>query len=295
MFYILLQVNYLYCYQKQCVHALIYLPLFSAMPNEQTKRKALGEFIKSQREQTSPAQAGFAHLSYSGRRRTPGLRREEMAQLCGISVTWYTWIEQGRTASISPQTLSCIADALHLPAAKRAYLFELADKKDPLGLADSQAESIPAGLLAVVRNMREPAYLLDQYWNAIAWNTPAKNLFAGWLNQKTTSPNLLFFMFFTDSAKELLSDWEQRARRLVAEFRADCGQRLDDPKIQAMTEALSAQSPLFKHAWGLQDVVAREGGERRFQHPVRGALTYQQVNFRVANRPDLKLITLIQS
>jgi len=265
------------------------------MPTGQTKRKALGVFIRSQREQISPAQAGLAHLSYGGRRRTSGLRREEVAQLCGISVTWYTWIEQGRTASISPQALSCIADALHLPAAKRAYLFDLADKKDPAGLAVSQAESIPAGLLAVVHNMRGPAYLLDQYWNAIAWNTPAKNLFTGWLNQKTTSPNLLFFMFFTDAAKILISDWEQRARRLVAEFRADCGQRLDDPIIQAMTEALSAQSPLFKHAWGLQDVVAREGGERRFQHPVRGALIYQQVNFRVANHPNIKLITLTQS
>ena len=265
------------------------------MPNGQTKRKALGDFIKSQREQTSPAQAGFAHLSYGGRRRTPGLRREEVAQLCGISVTWYTWIEQGRTASISPRTLSCLADALHLPAAKRAYLFELADKKDPVALSGTQAEIIPAELLTVVHSMREPAYLLDQYWNAVAWNAPAKNLFTGWLNQKTISPNLLFFMFFTASAKKLISDWEQRARRLVAEFRADCGQRLDDPKIQAMTEQLSTHSPLFKHAWGLQDVVAREGGERRFQHPVRGALTYQQVNFHVANHPDLKLITLTQS
>lgn len=265
------------------------------MPTEQTKRKALGDFIKSQREQTSPAQAGFTHLSYGRRRRTPGLRREEVAQLCGISVTWYTWIEQGRTDSVSPQTLSCIADALHLPAAKRDYLFELASKKDLVGLTDAPAESIPAGLLAVVHSIREPAYLLDRYWNAVAWNTPAKNLFTGWLNQKNTSSNLLFFMFYTASAKALISDWEQRARRLVAEFRADCGLRLDDPKIQAMIEALSAQSSLFKHAWSLHDVVAREGGERRFQHPVRGALTYQQVNFRVANRPDLKLITLTQS
>jgi len=275
------------------------LPLFtrqsSVMPNEQTKRKALGEFIKSQREQISPTQAGLAHLSYGGRRRTPGLRREEVAQLCGISVTWYTWIEQGRTASISPQTLAFIADALHLPAAKRSYLFELANKKDPVGLTDTPAESIPVELLAVVHSMREPAYLLDRYWNVIAWNTSAKNLFTGWLNQKNILPNLLFFMFFTDAAKTLISDWEQRARRLVAEFRADCGERLDDPKIQSMIEELSARNELFKRTWGLQDVIAREGGERCFQHPIRGALTYHQINFRVSNRPDLKLIALIQN
>lgn len=256
------------------------------------RRKALGDFIKSQREQTSPTLAGLQHLSHGARRRTPGLRREEVAQLCGISVTWYTWIEQGRTDSISPQALSRIADALHLPRAKRAYLFELAEKKDPVH-QDDYGESIAPEILDVVRSIRQPAYVLDRYWNALAWNIPARNLFVGWLNVKSESNNLLLFTFCTPSSQELITDWEQRARRLVAEFRADCGQYMDDPHIKAQVEQLCAHSALFKRAWGLQDVVEREGGKRVFRHPVRGELHYQQVNFRVANRPDLKLVTLM--
>jgi len=272
------------------------------MPSEDTRqdknlkpdirRKALGEFIKSQREQISPTLAGLAHLTHGTRRRTPGLRREEVAQLCGISVTWYTWIEQGRTDSISPQALARIADALHLPRAKRIYLFELAEKKDPVH-QDDHTESIAPEILEVVRSIRQPAYVLDRYWNALACNAPARKLFTGWLTAGSEYDNLLFFTFCTTASQELITDWEQRARRLVAEFRADCGQYLDDPQIKTMVEELSARSALFKRAWSLQDVVEREGGKRLFRHPIHGELTYQQVNFRVANRPDLKLITLM--
>ena len=262
------------------------------MSNDATRRRALGEFIKTQRQQTSPALAGLGHLSHLSRRRTPGLRREEVAQLCGISVTWYTWIEQGRTDSISPQALSRIAEALHLPRAKRAYLFELAEKKDPVH-QEIQAETVAQDILDVVRSIREPAYVLDRYWNALASNRPARALFTGWLSAKSESSNLLYFTFCTTASQQLITDWEQRAQRLVAEFRADCGQYLDDPQIQEMVEQLSARSALFKHAWHLQDVVEREGGTRQFRHPERGELRYTQVNFRVANRPDLKLITLM--
>ncbi|MFL9922793.1 helix-turn-helix transcriptional regulator [Herbaspirillum lusitanum] len=262
------------------------------MDNELIRRKALGDFIKSQREQTAPSQAGLGHLSHGGRRRTPGLRREEIAQLCGISVTWYTWIEQGRSDSVSPQSLARIAEALHLPRAKRAYLFELAGKKDPVS-PEHDDETVAPEIMDVVRNIRAPAYLLDRYWNAIAWNSAARKLFSGWLNVKNGNLNLLHFMFLSEASPGLIDNWEQRARRLVAEFRADCGQMLDDPQIASMVEELSAGNALFKHAWSLQDVVEREGGERRFRHPVQGELLFQQVNFRVANRPDLKLITLM--
>lgn len=255
-------------------------------------RRALGDFLKSQREQTGPAQAGLPHLAH-GRRRTPGLRREEVAQLCGISVTWYTWIEQGRTDSVSPQALARIADALHLPRAKRAYLFELAGKKDPVLPEQQAANAVAPEILEVVSQFRAPAYLLDRYWNAVAWNPAARKLFTGWLDDKEKQPNLLRFMFGSAAAQSLTVQWEQRARRLVAEFRADSASLLDDPELLALVEELSTTSPLFQRAWRLQDVVEREGGERRFLHPQSGELLYRQVNFRVANRPDLKLVTLM--
>lgn len=256
-------------------------------------RRALGDFIKTQREQTPPSQAGLPHLALGGRRRTPGLRREEVAQLCGISVTWYTWIEQGRTDSVSPQALARIAEALHLPRAKRAYLFELAGKKDPVLPEQQGSDHVAPEVLETVRHFRAPAYLLDRYWNALTWNAPARKLFTGWLDVRSGHPNLLRFMFASAAAQTLTVDWEQRARRVVAEFRADCASLLDDPEVQALVEELSAASTLFKRAWHLQDVVEREGGERRFRHPQQGELRYRQVNFRVANRPDLKLVTLM--
>ncbi|WP_322741649.1 helix-turn-helix transcriptional regulator [Glaciimonas soli] len=261
--------------------------------DEQAKRKALGEFIKTQRTQTPPITHGIAaSAGVKMRRRTPGLRREEIAQLCGISVTWYTWIEQGRTVSVSPSALARIADALQLSRAKRAYLFELSGKKDP-HIPDLVASPIPAEIVALVSNIKAPAYLLDRYWNVVASNRPAQALFTGWLDQKSSVKNLLHYTFCDPSAATFISDWEQRARRLVAEFRADCGMYLDDVQITAIVERLCADSAAFKLAWSLHDVVEKEGGERRFHHPSRGLLCYQQVNLRVTHRSELKLITLL--
>ena len=140
------------------------------------KRKALGEFIKTQRTQIPIA---ALRLGGSTRRRTPGLRREEIAQLCDISVTWYTWIEQGRTVSVSAAALARIAEALQLSRAKRAYLFELSGKKDPQS-QDALAQEIPDEILAVTDAIKTPAYLLDRHWNAVAWNRAAQTLFVGW-------------------------------------------------------------------------------------------------------------------
>ena len=128
---------------------------------------------------------------------------------------------------------------------------------------------------------------------ACGWNPAARKLFGGWLEDRSTRPNLLRFMFASEQARSLTVDWEQRARRLVAEFRADCAALLDDPAVQRLVDELSACNALFQRAWRLQDVVAREGGERRFRTPQGTELRYLQVNFRVANRPDLKLVTLM--
>lgn len=250
--------------------------------------KSLGQFIQAQRTLLSPAQVG---LPAGMRRRTPGLRREEVAQLCGVSVTWYTWIEQGRTGSISLDVLGRISDALRLSRAKRAYLFELAGKKAASGKAAPEEDTPPA-VLDIVHGMKSPAYLLDRQWNAIAWNRAAKALFAGWLDRKASSKNLLFFMFCDPASQTLVEQWELRAGRLVAEFRADCSSSLDEPDLKELVAQLCAASDAFKRAWARQDVVEREGGERRFNHPAKGLLVYRQVTFRVANRADLKLVVL---
>ena len=165
--------------------------------------KALGAFLRAQRERLTPAQAG---LPSAPRRRTSGLRREELAQLSGISTTWYTWIEQGRDVSVSPLTLARLARALQLGTAEREYLFSLAQASDP----ESQDAADAAGpvLLASVQQLHCPGYLLDSIWNVISWNAPAQALFSGFLGT-VPAPNLLNFMFLHPLCRDspLFAQW----------------------------------------------------------------------------------------
>lgn len=249
------------------------------------QRRLLGQFIRSHRERMTPDVA-------TGRRRTPGLRREELAARAGIGATWCAWIEQGRDVSVSPEALARLAVALVLTPAERGYLFELAGRRDPTAPLSEPADEAPASLRALVDAILYPAYGLDRLWNACCWNPAAGRLFAGWLG-KGYQKNLLRYAFTEPSAANLLPDWEDRALRLLAEFRADYSRALHDPRTRALVDELKAESELFARAWDMQDVVAREGGARRFNHPDSGLLTYEQHTFSPADRPDYKLVVLI--
>ena len=152
----------------------------------------LAEFIRARREAVTPAMAG---LPGGGRRRTPGLRREELAQLCDVSPTWLTWLEQGRPVSASAKMLARLAQVLQLSAAERAYLFEVADKHDPSHATGEGGGPAAAELAAIVSAIDAPAYILDRAWNAVAWNRRGGHLFAGWLHGDAAAPNQLRFMF----------------------------------------------------------------------------------------------------
>ncbi|HEY4202463.1 MAG TPA: helix-turn-helix transcriptional regulator [Devosiaceae bacterium] len=257
-------------------------------PNHDTRRIELGEFIRSHREKLQPEMFGLA----SGvRRRTPGLRREELAQLAGVSTTWFTWIEQGRDVSMSPMALSRLARIMRLTAPERAYLFDLAGKRDPQAQPDSGLDHLPDGIVAAVMAIGTPAYLLDRAWNALAWNEPAGRLFVGWLDGEADR-NLLRYVFLNPLAQQLIADWQARAFRLAAEFRADYSRSLAAPEPRALVEALRQRSPFFDDAWQAHAVVDREGGERTFNHPADGFLRYEQVTFLAARHQDIKLVIL---
>ena len=252
------------------------------------RRRALGDFVRTARARMSPQMAG---LPAGLRRRTPGLRREEVAQLCGISVTWYTWIEQGREVSVSASVWSRIAGVLQLARAERAYLFELADCADPQHSRDDAPGA--TGLLAeAVAAIGAPAYVLDRCWNLVVYNTAMQDLFNDWPVQ-AEAPNLLRYIFMDPAARQLVVDWEQRARRVVAEFRADAGPHLDEPDVRALVAELERDSAAFAHWWTRHAVVEREGGTREFAHPRLGRVGFQQVTFRLATHPELKLIMLL--
>ena len=257
-----------------------------------TKRRELGDFLRAHRARLSPASLGLPAL---GRRRTPGLRREEVAQACGMSPTWYTWLEQGRDIAASPPALSALARALQLTPAERAYLFELADRRDPNlpGQAgEKEGMDVPPALAHGISAIDAPAYLLDSLWNARAWNRPAAGLFVGWLDG-ANDRNLLRYVFLSPVARKIIPDWQARARRVLAEFRADSSRHLEDDKLQALIEDLRARSSLFAKCWTEHAVVDRTGGERIFDHPREGRLRYQQIAFALANRPDFKLVMLV--
>lgn len=266
-------------------------PIADASSDKQARsirRRALGDFLRSVRARITPESVG---LPSGTRRRTPGLRREEVAQLCGISVTWYTWIEQGRDVSVSASVWSRLATIFHLSRAERHYLFELAESADPEHAREDD-EALPQGLADCVYSIIAPAYILDRHWNVLARNEPLLRLFGGWPDS-SPQPNLLRYIFLDPSARQLVVDWESRARRVVAEFRADAAPYAEEPGLRVLIEELSEASPVFLHWWTRQTVVEREGGSRQFRHPDLGVVQYQQITFRLAIRPDCKLVMLL--
>lgn len=254
------------------------------------QKRVLGDFLRAQRARLSPSGVG---LPAGQRRRTPGLRREEVAQQCGMSVTWYTWLEQGRDVSASPQALAALARALHLTPAERSYLFELAGKRDPAASdAVEGGMDVPPALADAVAAVKAPAYLLDHLWNARAWNAAAARLFVGWLD-RDNDKNLLHYIFLNPVSRRIIPDWNRRARRVLAEFRADSGRHIDDPALVAMVDDLKARNAFFARCWNDHEVVERLGGERTFD-PLRGdRLSYEQVAFTFASRTDFKLVMLL--
>ena len=271
------------------------------MPTPAPRSLLLGEFLRARRESLQPLDLALPQRS---RRRTPGLRREEVAQLCGISPTWYTWIEQGRTAAISPATLVALSQGLHLTPAERAYLFEIAGRVDPSPARPTTTAGLElAGLVKVIRT---PTYVLDRYWNAIEWNAAAAELFRDWLGTSSRRPrrasvaapvreppNLLRYVFLHPRSKPFLLDWEDRARSLVAEFRADTPRMRDDPQRSALVEELSKASREFASAWRSQRVRSRDGGRRSFRVARGRVLHFEQHILRIVSRPDLRMTVLV--
>jgi transcriptional regulator with XRE-family HTH domain len=257
-----------------------------------TRRQELGEFLQVLRQRSAPEEFGFP---LGSRRRTKGLRREEVAQLAGISPTWYTWIEQGREVNVSAEALDRLAVVMKLSRSERDYLFDIAGRRDPKA-AHTEEDSVPEALVSMLADIHIPAYIMGRYWDLLAWNTPAAGLFAGWLDQKRAKgaplPNLLRFVFQMPQAQRFVDNWEVRARRLVAEFRADSRTRLDEPGVQQLVTELTQSSPDFARFWQQHDVLERQGGQRTFNHPKLGLINFQQVTLRPVEQEQLKLVLL---
>jgi transcriptional regulator with XRE-family HTH domain len=256
------------------------------------RRRELGAFLRSRRARLRPAEVGLADW---GVRRVPGLRREEVAQLANVGLTWYTWLEQGRQARPSASVLTAIADALRLDAHEREHLFALArDPEDEArGGADHLGMPASPGLDPLVHGFEPaPAYAISARFDVLAHNRPAGLLF-GNLGPEPGGPANMLHLGFTDPRwRTLIADWEHEAARHVAMYRAAMTLHLDDPAWTALPARLARLSPDFARFWASSDVAGPERRIKRFCHPSAGPLTLHSTSLLMADDPMIRIVIL---
>jgi transcriptional regulator with XRE-family HTH domain len=229
-------------------------------------------------------------LVATGRRRTPGLRREEVAKLAGVSLTWYTWLEQGRNINVSEQVLNSIARALGLTATERRHLFLLAGENPPPDAGSSRLVGEDTQHFLDLLDPC-PSWVFDGCFDIIAWNKSAAALLVNIEGRKESELNALWLMFNDPGAKTILPDWEREARRLVGLLRAESARQLGNPRFVSLLAELLRTSPSFRDLWEAHDVVPFSPSVRRFNHPRVGLITLRYVKFGVADEPDKSVIT----
>jgi transcriptional regulator with XRE-family HTH domain len=241
------------------------------------RRKALGEFLRSRRERRRPEEVGFP---VAGRRRTPGLRREEVAMLAGVSVTWYTWLEQGRDVRGSRQVLGSLVRVLGLDAVETAHVFELAGELPPRGNGAPPAE-VPLHCQAMLDRLDpNPAFLIDRRFDVVAWNRGAEILYPDLPHVEPTRRNILRLTFTSQEVRAMSEDWEADAAQTVAFFRARLGQDVADPEIALLINELHAESDDFTRLWHRKDLAALASHTRAIHHPKLGRVTFELTKLR---------------
>ncbi|MFT4865967.1 MAG: transcriptional regulator with XRE-family HTH domain [Ilumatobacter sp.] len=248
-------------------------------------RKELAEFLRARREATRPEQVGLP----PGRgRRTPGLRREEVALLAGVSVTWYTWLEQGRRINASDDVLLAIGRALRLDDAGQEHLIALTDPGTASVEAPTEAPSALVRLLDSL--MPSPAYVLGPHWEFVAWNTAQARLYPRIVELEPPRRNLLWVLFADTATRGLIVDWDIHARQALAEFRSATSSVRHDPAMTELVGILTQESQEFAAWWPEHDVSGFETRLRRFSHPAAGELTFEYQQLTPAEWPYLRVV-----
>jgi transcriptional regulator with XRE-family HTH domain len=246
----------------------------------------LGAFLKRRRTQLDPAAFGFT----GGRRRTPGLRREEVAQRANISPTWYTWLEQGRGGAPSAEVLSRIAAGLMLTDPEREHLFMLGLGRPP-EVRYRSAEGVTPRLQRVLDALEaSPAIVKTPLWDVVAWNRAAAVVFTDYGQLPPYERNILRLMFANSRVRAAQEDWMSVARFVVGAFRADVARAGATAPVGQFVQELSRLSPEFEALWQANDVRAYGEGVKRLHHPTLGLLELEYSAFSVEGRPDLGMI-----
>ena len=259
-----------------------------APPPSAARRTELADFLRDRRARVTPEMVG---LPANGRRRTPGLRREEVAQLAGVGLSWYTWLEQGRDIKPSAQVLDALARVLRLRRAERAHLFHLARVELPLPGGDYPREA-PPELAAIVDGLvPNPAYLIGPRTDVLAWNRAATAILGEPGRAPDGRPNLVWWLF--TSGERAGEQWRATGRAALARLRAEHARRLDDPDFAALLDALDHASPRFRAEWARHEVLAEQLGSKTIEHPRLGILHLHHLQSVPTSHPDLRLTQFV--
>lgn len=256
-------------------------------------RKELADFLKSRRQRLNPVTLDAEIISNgSTRRRTPGLRREEVASLAGVGLTWYTWLEQGRPIRVSTQVLESLAQTLRLDAKEKEHLFLLAHRQLPI-TTPAPAETVSPTVQQVLDKLNpHPAFVMGPRMDLIGWNKAYSRVFGDFENRYGLERNVLWMVFTDSHYRSNLLNWAILTRSVVAQFRAVYGQFIGDAQFENLIEQLKIASPEFAEWWQLHDVENRLGGRKDFMHPLVGRLSFDYMTFLLTDNPNLKLSVL---
>jgi transcriptional regulator with XRE-family HTH domain len=255
--------------------------------SEAAQRRAFGAFLRSRRAQLRPGDVG---LRAGARRRTPGLRREEVAQLAGVGTTWYTWLEQGRRVRASSEVLRALADALRLDRAERRYLFQLTGRETgEAGPSDKPEVTQP--LQRMLHALTDqPAYILDRRWDVLCWNRAAAAVFGDYSKLAGDERNSLYMIFGNPEHRRLLLDWHDLAKIAVGMFRAENAANAGDPEYRRLVDGLMARSPEFQLLWKKHAVSSYTSLRKRIQHPAAGRMDFEYNSFTADDQSGAKLV-----
>jgi transcriptional regulator with XRE-family HTH domain len=250
-------------------------------------REELSSFIRRHREQLKPEDVG---LLPNGRRRTNGLRREEVAALAGVGLTWYTWFEQGREVKVSPAFLENVARALRMDSTERAHLFLLSGYPAPAEKVRFDG-SIPPCLQDLVDSMvGRPAYVKDARWQILAWNAAATYVFGDFNELPPHQRNTLWLTFTDSPFRRTMVSWEEDARRIVGKYRVIHTRFVDDPAVRELVSNLESVSPEFRRLWRQHEVLDRGKGVRQVNVAEIGSIRFDYMILRLEGIEGLTLV-----
>lgn len=258
--------------------------------SEKQRYMELADFLKTRRAKILPSQVG---LSSATRRRTPGLRREEVAQLAGIGVTWYTWLEQGRPIQVSNQVIESLSRVLLLDRQERIHLFLLANQPVPAEIPGYQGTISPILQHVLDSLVLCPSLVTDQRWNVIGWNKAACAILGDFSKMSVRERNIVWAMFTDNKFKQLYVNWDHHAKGLLGRFRSTCGQYIEDSWLTQFIDDLKKESKEFNLWWPLHEIKSNNEVYKQLNHPVAGILEFEVSNFDISDNSGLKMIVHI--